>query len=132
MVVGQGPGEQEALHSTPFFPRAPSGRMLRGWLAEADIREEAVAFGNIVQCWLPTTRLSDTVGKGSRPPSAAEASHCWRAHVHPWLSLLSPEVHVLAVGAPATRFLLGLRDTEAADRLAGVTHHLPLPPEETQ
>ena len=128
VVVGQGPGEQEALFSQPFYPRAPSGRMLRGWLEEAGIPPERTAFGNIVQCWLPATRLSDTVGKGSRAPTPAETAHCYRAHVRPWLRSLPEEAHVLAVGAPATRFLLGLSPETPADRLAGVTHRFDLPP----
>lgn len=128
VVVGQGPGEQEALHSRPFHPQAPSGRLLRGWLSEAGIPEARTAFGNIVQCWLPTVRITDQVGKGSRPPTPAEAAFCYRAHWHAWLTSLTPEAHVLAVGAPATRFLLGLPGHLPADRLAGVTHPF-TPPE---
>lgn len=128
VVVGQGPGQQEAIFGAPFWPTAPSGRMLRGWLHDAGIDERTVAFGNIVQCWLPSTRLGGELGKGSRPPTAAEIQHCWRAHVGGWLTSLSDRAHILSVGAPATRFLLGLGDKAPAENLAGVTHRCTLPP----
>lgn len=131
VVVGQGPGQQEAIYGSPFWPQAPSGRMLRGWLHDAGIDERTVAFGNIVQCWLPATRMNGDLGKGSRPPTAAETLHCWRAHVGRWLLGRPPQAHILAVGAPASRFLLGLEDGASAEHLAGVTHRRNLPALET-
>ena len=128
VVVGQGPGQQEAQYGAPFWPQAPSGRMLRGWLHESGIDERTVAFGNVVQCWLPAERMNGELGKGSRPPTLAEVKHCWRAHVGPWLYAAPPSAHVLTVGAPATRWLLGLEDKAPAENLAGLTHRRPLPP----
>jgi uracil-DNA glycosylase family 4 len=130
VILGQGPGQQEAVFGTPFWPNAPSGRMLRRWLAEAGLDPRTVTFGNIVQCWLPSQLLGGQLGKGSRPPTRAEMLHCWRAYVGPWLHSQPADAHVLTVGAPASRFLLGLADSEPAERLAGVTHHLPIPPVE--
>lgn len=128
VVIGQGPGQQEAIFGQPFWPNAPAGRMLRGWLHEAGIDARSVAFGNIVCCWLPSQRLGGELGKGSRIPTRGEVAHCWREHVGPWLHRISAEAHLLAVGAPATRFLLGLSEDEPAERLAGVTHRVELPP----
>lgn len=130
VVVGQGPGNQEAIFSQPFYHGAPAGRMLRGWLHEAGVPAERTAFGNIVCCWLPRVKLSGELGRESRPPSVAEVTHCWRAYVSPWLAALPPEAPILAVGAPATRFLLGLSEDEPVERLAGVTHLRSLPPAE--
>jgi len=128
VVVGQGPGEQEAQFSRPFYPGAPSGRMLRGWLEEAGIDSRDVTLGNIVQCWLPQVRLSGDMGKLSRPPTHSEALYCYKTHWAAWINAAPAAAHVLAVGAPATRFLLGLPSGEAAERLAGVTHRFELPP----
>ena len=127
VVVGQGPGQQEAIFGAPFWPQAPAGRMLRAWLHEAGIDLRTVAFANIVQCWLPSTRMAGDLGKGSRPPTADEVRHCYRAHVAAWLLAQPSQAHILAVGAPATRFLLGLGDKVPAENLAGVTHRHTLP-----
>jgi len=126
-VVGQGPGEQEATFSQPFYPGAPSGRMLRGWLHDAGIPESVVTFGNVVQCWLPETRGAGGLGRGSRPPTTTEIQHCYRAHVAPWLHSLPETTHLLSVGTPASRFLLGLGPKAGAEHLAGVTHKISLP-----
>jgi len=135
VVVGQGPGEQEAQFSRPFYPHAPSGRLLRGWLAEAGIDPREVTIGNIVQCWLPKVKLSGDLGRLSRAPTRAEVEFCYRTHWHGWLAdAVGGGAHVLAVGAPAARFLLGLSDPEPVEHLAGVTHclpSLPMPEEPT-
>lgn len=128
IVLGQGPGQQEAHFGEPFWPSAPSGRMLRDWLTEAGIDLRTVAFGNVVQCWLPATRMNGDLGKGSRPPTADEVRHCWRAHVGPWLHRTPHAAHILTVGAPATRFLLGLAPSAPAENLAGLTSRRALPP----
>jgi uracil-DNA glycosylase family 4 len=125
-VIGQGPGEQEALFGEPFYARAPSGRTLRGWFSDAGIDLQRVAFANIVQCWLPKKRISGELGKDSRPPTEAEASFCYEAHLRPWLESL-PDAHWIAVGAPATRFLLDLPQEKPAEQLAGVTHRKEFP-----
>lgn len=122
VVVGQGPGQQEAVFSTPFYPNAPSGRMLRGWLYDAHIPEAATAFGNAVCCWLPKQLLSGGMGRESRPPTAEEVKHCWQAHVRPWLESMPSSAHVIAVGATATRLLLGLPHNAPVNQLVGVTH----------
>jgi uracil-DNA glycosylase family 4 len=127
VVVGQGPGEQEVLFEESFYPQAPSGRMLRGWLAEAGIPEDQVSFGNVVWCWLPKTRINHELGKGSREPTAAEAEHCWRVHTKPWLEALPPTAPLLAVGAPAARKLLGLEPGASTENLTGITHYQEIP-----
>ena len=126
-VVGQGPGEQEATFSQPFYPGAPSGRMLRGWLYDAGIPEGAVTFGNCVNCWLPEVRGAGGLGRGSRPPTTTEIQHCYREYGAPWLYPLPETTHLLAVGTVAARFLLGLGPKEGAEHLAGVTHLITLP-----
>lgn len=131
VVVGQGPGEQEALFSEPFYPEAPSGKMLRGWLADSGINEFETAFGNVVCCWLPKIKLGGDLGKESRPPTTGELQHCWNAHVGPWLYDLPENAPIIAVGAPAARWLLGLPTDEPTEHLCGVTQLTLLPALET-
>ena len=128
VVVGQGPGEQEAEFSTPFYHRAPSGSMLRDWISQAEAavgRHLKVSIGNVVQCWLPQVRLAGGLGKQSRPPTPEEMRCCWDRHTGPWLNAQSPTAPILAVGAPATQFLLGLEGP--VEHLVGVTHYQELP-----
>jgi uracil-DNA glycosylase family 4 len=128
--VGQGPGEQEAIFSEPFYYRAPAGAMLRDWIDQAGIDIRDTTLGNAVQCWLPQTLVRGGLGRKSREPTPAEAAHCYRAHVHPWLAALPPATHIVTVGAVATRLLLNQRGSVAT--LNGVTHQATLPiPKET-
>lgn len=130
IIVGQGPGEQEAQFSQPFYPSAPSGGMLRDWIRQVEAklgRTLRVAFGNVTQCWVPKQRMGGELGKGSRDPLPEEVAHCWQYHVGPWLHSLPPEVPVVAVGAASARRLLGLGD-EAVGHLMGQTFLKELPP----
>ena len=123
--IGQGPGEHEAEFAQPFYPQAPSGRTLRGWLHDAGIDDRDCAFGNVVCCWLPKTLLHGGFGKESREPTRAEAAFCYHAHVEPWLRALPKNCHLFTVGAAATRFVLQLEG--AVDHLNGITHFVELP-----
>lgn len=124
VVVGQGPGEWEAQFGIPFYPRAPTGQMMRGWLVEAGIDLRDVAFGNVVQCWLPKVKKDGNLGRQSRVPTSDEAEFCYQAHLLPWLRpLVEGGAHVLAAGVPATQVFLGW---SAGTTLAGVTHHIEL------
>lgn len=117
-LVGQGPGEAEAEFSTPFYPEAPSGARLTKWLHRSGFQRTEVAIGNVVQCQLP----------GNREPTRAEAAYCWQRHVGPWLASFPNLTHVVPVGVPATKWLLGLDWDRAAERFAGTTQLVELPP----
>lgn len=120
-IVGQGPGEQEAHTSVPFFPRAPSGNILNQWLHEANLSRSQVWIGNVVQCWLPESHTGGP--HGNREPTHAEVEFCWNAHVGKALANFSPR-HIVSVGTPATRKLLGLKwDRKSIQRWMG-THNL--------
>ena len=95
VLVGQGPGQDEALDGQPFV--GPSGKKLDSWLVRAGIRRHECAVGNVVWCWLP----------GNRPPTQAEVEYCGKAHWKPWLASLEQARVVVAIGVPAATALLG-------------------------
>lgn len=111
-LVGQGPGADEAAFGEPFI--GESGRRLNMWCVRAEVPRERCAVGNVVWCQLP----------GNREPKPAEAQHCWRAHVRPWLESLHAVRVVVAIGKPAMQVFLGRKATTS---LAGTLHNAPLP-----
>ena len=106
-LVGQGPGSNEATFSTPFFPNAPSGGMLNRWLNKAGKSRTQMIIANVVQCWMPKSKTSKSVPSGNRSPTTAEIEFCWNAHVGPMLHA-SQAKFIVPIGAPATRWFLGL------------------------
>ena len=106
-LVGQGPGEQEAAFSTPFYPMAPSGSMLDRWLNKAGKSRTQTIVANVVQCWLPKSKSKTGRGTGNRMPTTAEISHCWHAHVGPMLHASSAKF-IIPIGAPATKWFLDI------------------------
>ena len=69
ILMGQGPGKDEALTGRPFI--GPSGRVLDRWLRRVGLppREEWY-ITNTVLCWLPKDRA----------PLAKEVAYCKQAH----------------------------------------------------
>lgn len=108
-LLGQGPGQQEAEFSQPFYPEAPSGSTLNYWLAKAGIPRVWCDIANLVWCWLPKTRKLGGP-EGNRAPTKTESDFCWRAHTRPWLVARKWDDSarlIIPVGAPASRKLLG-------------------------
>lgn len=129
VLVGQGPGETEAHTSRPFHPDAPAGFLLTNRLYHSGLQRTEVLLGNLVQCWLPA-RVERGVPKGNRDPERAEAQWCWNAHVGPWLHGLQAEgslKHLIPVGAPAAKFLLGLPWDKGVERYMGTSQLVELP-----
>ena len=139
--VGQGPGESEAYSNVPFHPNAPSGSRLTRWLHLSHFQRCDVVIGNIVQCWLPKSKVKGS-GRGNRDPTFKEAQWCWNAHVGPYLHGLvdnfipSPEISgtipterfwVIPVGIPAAKFLLGIPFNKGGEKYAGTVQLCELP-----
>lgn len=103
ILIGQGPGQDEALDGRPVV--GPSGKKLDSWLVRAGIRRSECGVGNVVWCWLP----------GNREPTPAEVEHCRKAHWGPWLEKF-PQARVLVpVGIAAMRGLLGKEAAKASN-----------------
>jgi uracil-DNA glycosylase family 4 len=135
LFLGQGPGEDEAHHSRPFFPDAQAGWRLTQWIYQAQLQRTDVLIGNTVQCWLPEGRKNGQPW-GNRDPVRAEIQWCWNAHVGPWahgwhtrkcIPPGSPH-HILPVGVPAAKWILALPWSRGGERYAGTSQRISLPP----
>lgn len=129
MLIGQGPGEQEAWNGVPFYHLAPIGERMEKWLGRAGISRHHILVGNIVQCWLPAKRSPSPTG--IREPTQAEMKWCWNAHIGPFLDKKNREktnlMVIVPVGVPATRFLHGIPASKGADKYMGTIQEIELP-----
>ena len=126
VLVGQGPGQQEAWNSKPFFHLAPIGERLNKWLYRSGWSRSWLSIGNLVQCWLPKTKRQGSPD-GNREPTKAEMEWCWNAHVGPWLKS-GENLIVVPVGIPAAKFLLGIPEGKGAEKFLGTMNDVELPP----
>lgn len=126
--IGQGPGEQEANTGVPFNPQAQAGWRLTRWMNRCGIPRTDCFISNVVWCWLPKTKSGGQFGKESRPPTQAEVQYCWDRHLGPQLHAMSTEVPIFTVGAPATKWILGIPWDKGADRYVGTPNYITLPP----
>ena len=76
MLVGEAPGEQEALEGRPFVGKA--GRNLAGFLEALGLRRSEIYITNVVK--VRPTRVSSAGRVINRPPSREE-----KALFTPWL-----------------------------------------------
>jgi uracil-DNA glycosylase len=130
MLVGQAPGQSEAVDRRPFIGRA--GRTLFRWMARAGISEgafrEHVYIAAVTRCY-PGPHPS---GRGDRVPSPRERALC-----APWLdaelAAIRPAL-VIPVGRLAIERFVGAAPLDqlvgralAADHPGGRTAVIPLP-----
>ncbi|MBR4748196.1 MAG: uracil-DNA glycosylase [Abditibacteriota bacterium] len=112
VIVGEGPGATEDETGIPFVGKA--GRLLTECLMECGIERKRVFICNVVKC------RACIVGEKTiknRPPEPDEIDSC-KDWLLGQLAILQPMV-ILALGAPATRFLLG-RQNVAMTKERGV------------
>jgi uracil-DNA glycosylase family 4 len=126
--IGQGPGEQEANTGVPFHPQAPAGWRLTHWMNRCGLPRTRALITNVVWCWLPKIKTKTGFSKESRPPTGAECLWCWNAHLGPLMQTVDPSVPVFTVGAPATKWILGLPWDSGAERHVGTPNMVVLPP----
>jgi uracil-DNA glycosylase family 4 len=102
MFVGEGPGADEDEQGVPFVGK--SGQLLNNMIAAMGLRREDVYVANIVKCRPPANRA----------PEPVEANTCTQFLVRQ-MDVVQPEV-VVALGATATMYLLGVRQSLASLR----------------
>jgi uracil-DNA glycosylase family 4 len=93
IIVGEAPGRLESNRGLPFV--GPSGRMLDGCLDEAGFNRDDAHVTNAVICRYET----DAELKAAIP--------CCAPRLATELAALPADIPILALGAPATRVLLG-------------------------
>jgi DNA polymerase len=99
MFVGEGPGADEDAQGEPFVGRA--GQLLNNMITAMGIRREDVYIGNVVKCRPPKNRA----------PERDECDTCGPFLMRQ-ISVVRPEM-IVAMGATAAKFLLGVSDSMA-------------------
>jgi DNA polymerase len=99
MFVGEGPGADEDAQGEPFVGRA--GQLLNNMINAMGIRREDVYIGNVVKCRPPQNRT----------PERDECDTCGPFLMRQIL-IVRPEI-IVALGATAAKFLLGIADSMA-------------------
>ena len=93
IIVGEAPGRLEENRGASFI--GPSGRLLDGCLTEAGFNRDDAHITNAVLC------------RYEQDAELKAAIPCCAPRLATELAALSKDVPVLALGAPATRVLLG-------------------------
>jgi DNA polymerase len=99
LFVGEGPGADEDAQGEPFVGRA--GQLLNNMITAMGIRREDVYIGNVVKCRPPQNRA----------PERDECETCGPFLMRQ-ISVVRPEI-IVALGATAAKFLLGVSDSMA-------------------
>jgi DNA polymerase len=102
MFVGEGPGAEEDAQGLPFVGK--SGQLLNNMIGAMGLKREQVYIANIVKCRPPANRA----------PEPAEANTCTQFLVRQ-MDVVRPE-YVVALGATAATYLLGVRQSLASLR----------------
>lgn len=100
MLIGQGPGEQEAKRGRPFV--GPAGEMLNQALAATNIDRSKLWITNAIKHWATTRNERGTLV--NRAPKVGEMSACrvwWETEV----AIIKPQI-LVCVGAPAAQAVI--------------------------
>lgn len=90
MLVGEAPGEQEALQGKPFVGKA--GKNLDGFLTTLGVAREDIWITNVVK-FRPVKTHPRTGSLSNRPPSREEIELCFHILLHE-IQIIQPKVIV--------------------------------------
>lgn len=96
MIVGRNPGRQEDAYGVPFYPEAPGGRMMMGYLELMGWKREEVYITNALFCHTTKDRTPET-------PEIAKCS-MWKAVE---LDMLPEVKYIFLFGNDAIRQFMG-------------------------
>jgi uracil-DNA glycosylase len=99
LFVGEGPGADEDAQGEPFVGRA--GQLLNNMIQAMGLRREQVYIANVVKCRPPDNRT----------PEREECDTCGPFLMRQ-IAVVRPEI-VIALGATAAKYLLGVNDSMA-------------------
>lgn len=111
MIVGEAPGEDEAIAEEPFVGLA--GKMLDRLLNQAGITRKSVYIANVVNC-------RPTEGKKNRPPSRTEIKAC-SSWLYKQIELVKPKV-IFTLGKIPSILLLKEKSTFKLHDHIGIVH----------
>ncbi len=113
MFVGEGPGADEDEQGEPFVGRA--GQLLNNMITAMGLKREEVYIANVVKCRPP----------GNRTPERDECDTCGPFLMRQ-IAVVRPKI-VVALGAVAAKYLLGVNDSMAnlRGRFYEFAPHLP-------
>ncbi len=91
MIVGLGPGYYEDLYGKPFVGAA--GKLLNKLLEEANIKREEAYITNVVKCYLPDNKATET-----------QIEICTSNYLDKQIFLINPKI-ILVLGNVAANYL---------------------------
>ena len=100
MLIGQGPGEQEAKRGRPFV--GPAGKMLDEALQATNIDRSKLWITNAIKHWATTRNERGTLV--NRAPKVGEVKACriwWETEV----AIIKPQI-LVCIGAPAAQAVI--------------------------
>lgn len=100
MLIGQGPGEQEAKAGRPFV--GPSGEVLNEWLAAVGINRSKLWISNTIKHW--ATALNERGRRVNRTPKTSEVQAC-RIWLDGELTIVQPKI-LVCIGAPSAQAII--------------------------
>ena len=120
MLIGEAPGEQEALLGRPFVGKA--GKNLDGFLSVLELNREDIYITNVVK--IRPTKVSDKGRVSNRPPSKEELA-LFTPYLMEEILLVQPRM-IVTLGNVALKALKGSKavigDLHGAETSVTVTH----------
>lgn len=109
VFIGEAGGEQEEIHTRPFYPLAPSGRILRQVIIDLYLNDWGIA--NIVCCrpFINIPKIKDNkvyYKKLNRTPNQEECEYCID-HLKVFLNCINDNSRIVLLGKTATFSVLG-------------------------
>ena len=101
MLIGEAPGEQEALQGRPFVGKA--GKNLDGFLSVLELKREDIYISNVVK--IRPTKVSEKGRISNRPPSKEELA-LFTPYLMEEILLVQPKM-IVTLGNVALKALCG-------------------------
>ena len=103
MLIGEAPGEQEALQGRPFVGKA--GKNLDGFLTALELRREDIYISNVVK--IRPTKVSEKGRVSNRPPNREELA-LFTPYLQEEILRVQPQM-IVTLGNVALKALCGPR-----------------------
>lgn len=95
LFIGEAGGKEEAKYKRPFYPKAPSGNILRNVIKDLNLKNYAIA--NIVGC-RPVSIINNKYQ--NRTPFESECNYCI-TNLKSFTGLLNKNIYIILLGKTA-------------------------------